>query len=71
MHGVARAITLNIQLLGDPGSAAKDQTTRWRVTTAPLKRSEFKLSWSKGVEAVSMIGDDIAVDIQIEATRPK
>jgi polyisoprenoid-binding protein YceI len=69
MHGVTRAITLNVQLLGDPGSAAKDQTTRWRVTTAPLKRSEFKLGWSKGVETVAMIGDEVAVDIQIEATR--
>jgi len=71
MHGVTRAITLNVQLLGDPESAAKGQTTRWRVTTAPLKRSEFKLGWSKGVETVSMIGDEVAVDIQIEATREK
>ena len=69
MHGVTRAITLNVQLLGDPESAAKSQTTRWRVTTAPLKRSEFKLVWSKGVETVSMIGDDVTVDIQIEAAR--
>ena len=71
MHGVTRPITLNVQLLGDPQSAAKDQATRWRVTTAPLKRSEFKLGWSKGVETVSMIGDDVAIDIQIEATREK
>jgi polyisoprenoid-binding protein YceI len=71
MHGVTRAITLNVQLLGDPASAAKDQTTRWRVTTAPLKRSEFKLGWSKGVETVSMIGDEVAIDFQIEATREK
>ena len=71
MHGVTRLITLNVQLLGDPESAAKGQTTRWRVTTAPLKRSEFKLGWSKGVETVSMIGDEVAVDIQIEATREK
>ncbi len=69
MHGVTRPITLNVQLVGDPASAAKGQTTRWRVTTAPLKRSEFKLGWSKGVETVSMIGDEVAVDIQIEATR--
>lgn len=71
MHGVSRPITLNVQLQGDPASATSGQTTRWRVTTAPLKRSEFKLGWSKGVEAVSMIGDEIAVDIQIEATREK
>lgn len=71
MHGVTRTIMLNVQLLGDPASAAKDQTTRWRVTTAPLKRSEFKLGWSKGVETVSMIGDEVSVDIQIEATRDR
>jgi len=71
MHGVTRPITLNIQLLGDPGSAAQSPTTRWRVTTAPLKRSEFKLGWSKGVETVSMIGDEVAVDIQIEASRDR
>jgi polyisoprenoid-binding protein YceI len=71
MHGVMRPITLNIQLQGDLGPATKDRTTRWRVTTAPLKRSDFKLGWSKGVEAVSMIGDEVAVDIQIEAAREK
>jgi polyisoprenoid-binding protein YceI len=69
MHGVTRAITLNVQFVGDPASAAKNSTTRWRVTTAPLKRSEFKLGWSKGVEIVAMIGDEVTVDIQIEATR--
>jgi polyisoprenoid-binding protein YceI len=69
MHGVTRAITLNVQLLGDSEAAAKNPTTRWRVTTAPLKRSEFKLGWSKGVETVSMIGDEVAVNIEIEADR--
>ncbi|HEX7518070.1 MAG TPA: YceI family protein [Chthoniobacterales bacterium] len=63
MHGVTRTIILHAQLLG----AAEDQTSRWRITTAPIKRSEFGLAWSKSVEAVSMIGDDVAVDIQIEA----
>ena len=69
MHGVTRPITLNVQLQGDPASVASGQTTRWRVTTAPLKRSEFRLGWSKGVETVAMIGDEVAVDIQIEARR--
>jgi polyisoprenoid-binding protein YceI len=71
MHGVTREITLRVELLGTPESAGKNQTTRWRVTTAPIKRSEFGLSWSKSVEAVSMIGDEVAVDIQIEAVRAK
>jgi polyisoprenoid-binding protein YceI len=67
MHGVTRTITLHAQLLGVPGN----QMSRWRITTAPLKRGEFGLSWSKGVEAVSMIGDEVAVTIEIEAAREK
>lgn len=71
MHGITRGITLHVQLLGTPESTGKNQTTRWRVTTAPIKRSQFGLVWSKSVEAVSMIGDEVAVDIQIEAARAK
>ena len=69
MHGATRPITLRVELLGTPESIGKDQATRWRVTTAPIKLSQFNLGWSKGVEAVSMIGDDVTVDIQIEAMR--
>jgi polyisoprenoid-binding protein YceI len=67
MHGVTRSITLRAQLLG----SAENQTTRWRIATAPVKRSEFGLTWSKSIEVVSMIGDDVAVDMQIEAIRAK
>ena len=44
MHGVTREITLRVELLGTPESAAKNQTTRWRVTTAPIKRSAVWIS---------------------------
>jgi polyisoprenoid-binding protein YceI len=65
MHGITRAITLNVQLLSTA------EPSRWRVTAAPLKRSEFGLVFSKSAETVSMIGDDVAVEIEIEATRTK
>jgi polyisoprenoid-binding protein YceI len=60
MHGVTREITLNVQL-------ASDGEKRWRVTTAPLKRSDFGLLFSKTAETLSGIGDDVAVEIEIEA----
>lgn len=63
MHGVTREIRLNVQLLS---SAVP---SRWRATTAPLKRSEFGLLFSKSAETVSMIADEVAVDIEIEAKR--
>jgi polyisoprenoid-binding protein YceI len=62
MHGVTHEITLNVQLVSNPG-------TRWRVTTAPLRRSEFGLVFSKSAEMMSGIADDVAVDIEIEAER--
>jgi len=69
MHGVMRPITLNVQMLGDPGSAGQSQTTRWRITTAPLERSDFGVG--KGATGESMIGNDVSVEIEIEATRAR
>ena len=69
MHGVTRPITLKVQLLGDAKAAAETATTRWRVTTAPLKRSDFGVG--KGTGGEWMIGDDVAVEIEIEAARAK
>jgi polyisoprenoid-binding protein YceI len=57
MHGVTRPVILSVQLEG----------SRWRVTTTPLKRSQFGLVFSKSAETVSMISDDVAVEIEIEA----
>lgn len=71
MHGVTRAITLQVQLRSDPDALAKNPTSRWRVTAAALKRSQFGLVFSKSAETVSMISDDVAVDIEIEAQRVK
>jgi polyisoprenoid-binding protein YceI len=61
MRGVTRAITLSVQLVQVGGG------NRWRVTTAPLKRSQFGLVFSKSAETVSMISDEVAVEIEIEA----
>jgi polyisoprenoid-binding protein YceI len=44
-------------------------TTRWRVTTSPLKRSDFGIG--KGATGASMIGDEVAVEIEIEAAPAK
>jgi polyisoprenoid-binding protein YceI len=63
MHGVTRGIVLNVELLPPAGGS------RWRVTTAPLKRSQFGLVFSKSAETVSMIADEVTVDIEIEAKR--
>jgi polyisoprenoid-binding protein YceI len=69
MHGVTKAIILHAKLLGDPKSAANAQRTRWQVTTAPLNRREFGLLFSSGTEAISGIGQEVTVEMEIEALR--
>lgn len=65
MHGMTRPITLHVKLLSQVG--ASDRIRRWQVTTAPLSRRAFGLRWSKTVEAISMIGDEIAINLDITA----
>ena len=71
MHGVTRPITLSVELLSGLASLENNGATRWRVTTAPLKRSQFGLVFSKSAETVSMISDDVAIEIEIQSDRAK
>jgi polyisoprenoid-binding protein YceI len=65
MHGVTKSITLHVKLLSPISGDTKE--TRWMVTTEPLKRSDFKLMFSQGTEAISGISQTVAVNIEIEA----
>jgi polyisoprenoid-binding protein YceI len=69
MHGVTKPITLQVKLLGK--AEPNVPTSRWQVTTDPLKRADFRLMWSPGLESVSMIGKDVTVNIEIQAARAK
>ena len=71
MRGVTRPITLQVQLLSNPEALTKNPTSRWRVTTAPLTRSQFGLVFSRSAETLSMISDEVSVDIEIEARRAR
>jgi polyisoprenoid-binding protein YceI len=63
MHGVKRPIVLHVQLLdGGP-----NDETRWKVTTARLRRKDFGLLFGGTAEAISGIGQDVAVNIEIVA----
>jgi polyisoprenoid-binding protein YceI len=65
MHGVKRPIVLHVRLLDNPPG----EKTKWKVTTAPLKRSEFGLEFSPSAEAISGIAQDVSINIEVEASR--
>jgi polyisoprenoid-binding protein YceI len=66
MHGITRPITLHVKLLTPINETSR---TRWGVTTDPITRRDFNLMFSSGAEAVSGIGQTVAINIEIEAKR--
>lgn len=69
MHGVTKPIVLHVKLVSPTASLAKSARTHWEVTTDPLKRRDFNLLFGGATEAVSGIGQEVAVKIDIVATK--
>lgn len=69
MHGVTRAVTLHVRLTTPLKDEASLQRTHWEVTVDPLKRRDFDLTFGKAAEAVSGIGQKVAIKIEIEAAK--
>ena len=71
MRGVTKEVVLNVE---GPSAEVKDpwgNQRRGATATAKIKRSDFGLNWNKAVETGGvMVGDDIAITIDVEATRP-
>src|SRR5437660_5866879 len=69
MHGVTKPIMLHVKLLTPLKDEGVPQRSHWEVTTDPLKRRDFGLMFSRSAEAMSGIGQDVTVRIEIEATK--
>ena len=69
MHGVTKPITLHVKLITPLKDEAAMQRSHWEVTSDPIKRRDFGLMFSSGLEAVSMIGQEVTPKIDIEAVR--
>jgi polyisoprenoid-binding protein YceI len=69
MHGVTKEVVLKAELIGKgagmkPGSIL----TGWDATTA-IKRSEFGLAWNKVIEGTQVVGDDVKIELHVEADK--
>jgi polyisoprenoid-binding protein YceI len=69
IHGVTKEVVLAVELLGKgagpkPGSVL----TGWDATTA-LKRQDFGLVWNKLVEGTQIVGDDVKIELHVEADK--
>lgn len=70
MHGVTREVTLHVKFLGKATGMGGVPETAWEATTS-IKRSDFGLTWSKAVEGVSVVSDEVDIELDISANAPK
>jgi len=67
LHGVTHPIILHVTLLSREKQPSGGEATRWRASGGNFSRRAFGLVWSRGVEAISGIGDEITLKIDCEA----
>jgi polyisoprenoid-binding protein YceI len=69
MHGVTKEVVLKAELIGK-GAGMKPGSILigWDGTTA-IKRGEFGLAWNKVIEGTQVVGDDVKIELHIEADK--
>ena len=70
LHGVTREVALDVE---GPSAPVKDPMGNVRAgaqATAKVDRRDFGITWSKALDGGGvMVGDDVAVTIDVEGTR--
>jgi polyisoprenoid-binding protein YceI len=69
LHGVTKSVTLDGKYLGvvnDPFGNTKIAF----VAKGKINRKDFGLTWNKAVEAGPVVGDEVSIDLKIEAGKP-
>lgn len=68
IHGVTKEVVLHVKFLGKgPGMMGKE-VTGWEATTT-ISRKDFGLTWNKMIEGVAAVGDEVEIELQIEAPK--
>jgi len=69
MHGVTKTIVLDVDGPGEP--IRQGQNLRVGASaTARINRHDWGLDYGRLVEAVPVVGDEVTITIDIEATKP-
>jgi polyisoprenoid-binding protein YceI len=68
LHGVTKEAVLKVELLGKGAGPQGTTVSGWDATTT-LKRSDFGLAWNKMIEGTHVVGDDVQVEIHVEADK--
>jgi len=70
MHGVTKAVVLNLEAPGKEEVDAKGKAHRGFTATTTLNRRDFGLKWGGALPSGdAMLGDDIKVELDIDAVQ--
>jgi polyisoprenoid-binding protein YceI len=69
MHGVTKPMTLHVKLATPPSGESLPERTRWIVTTDPINRKDFGLTFSSATESISGISSNVTSTIEIDAVK--
>ncbi|HKS04398.1 MAG TPA: YceI family protein [Chthoniobacterales bacterium] len=67
MRGVTRPMTLHVKLATPASGDSLPAHTRWIVTTDPINRKDFGLTFGNATESISGISDNVTPTIEIQA----
>lgn len=69
IHGVTRKVTFDSKYLGTVVDGYGNQKVAFQAKTV-VNRKDFGLAWSSMVEAGPVVGDQVTIDLKIQAARP-
>ena len=68
MHGVTKELVLHAKFLGKgKGKGMRGDICGWHLTSDPIKRQDYGLSWNKAIEGTQVVGDVVEISIDVEA----
>src|SRR5438270_8051611 len=69
MHGVTKPMRLHVKLATPAGGDSLPARTRWIVTTDPINRKDFGLTFGNATESISGISNNVTPTIEIAAAQ--
>jgi len=72
LHGVTKEVTLAVEATGAPIKDPWGNMRAGATATTTINRKDFSLTWNKMIEAGgAVVGDAVAVEIDVEAVKKK
>lgn len=69
IRGITKPVTFDAKYLGTVGDGYGNQKAAFSASTK-INRKDFGLTWNNVVEAGPVVGDEVTIDLRLQAGRP-